>query len=589
VLLLSPTVSVSAVERASVVLEEVARQGGMRIAIARAVPDHALIVRMKDVPADEALRRVAWAVYAQVETKDGVTWITPDTVAINRARREYRQWRIARNRELVKAVYDRVFYPPKGAEPETSPSKRALARFLNALPADQWADYDPLRPVFATNPTPMQRPLPSGPLREFQAEINAARERLDLAPITVGKVRITLPEGDRPRIAGASMNATKPDGGEAREARNSLGDPSFDFTELLPPPTLPAEILAAVPESTPVEWSEETKTFLNPEPATDGSSPLAAKLRDPLRFDPLRLGVADVYAGLAARTGSSVVVSSSDENLYFLLRSQPATLRQALERIWSPFARVEPGWVMDRPPVARPEWAWQVDRVALARFIADSLSPTADSVEARANYLRAGGLRGAWGLGGPVIFQAVGERALDGLTAAGMHVYAFLPPSVRNGLRRGGRVSVSALPDDARTVLWTRLAWEDLKPPESDRPIFARPMAELFPNGLPDGELTGAERATPYLRVWLPDAKGTPRARVVPATWWGQQGTQKAVRIEPLWHPVIQLRIQFANGWRWEKDVESNDRSAGPAVTELARLPSAHREAIAQGLASRKP
>ncbi|MGV3615854.1 MAG: hypothetical protein ACO1SV_11015 [Fimbriimonas sp.] len=585
-----PPVTVSMAGRTRVIAQEIAQDSGLRIEVARAVPDHSLIVSLRDVPAEEAIKRVAWAVYGQVESEGDLRRIVPDSVAINRARREYREWRVTRNRNLAAALKARLLGPEAGAEgvPGThfranSAGIRATVRLLQEMPPERWIDPDLWGRMYSTSPNRMQRPMPGRFLDEYQKELDKARVTLGAEPAKIQKAFLIVSDEDRPRIQHLAFSALGPQGTLVNEAHQDLYATFFN-PEAIVPTVLPKAILDAVPEGTEVEWSEATRALMAVLLDADSTAPkeTEALLADPLKIDPLTFGLRDLYEDLSRRTKSAVVVNVSDDNLWNLFFKGPTDLREGLRRVWSPFAKIEDGWIVDRPPVADPGWPWQIDRASFARFIAASRQTERDPFEARLAFLAESGRRPRWGLVAPFINVLLGESVMDAINQPGLQLLACLPPATRQYLAQGGTIPIRSLPEPAQANLWIRLAWGQLKPPANVVYHFATPMSEIFPNGLPAGILSGRERLTPYLRIWIPDAKGQSRAQVIACDAFGANPKLKPTRLEPLWFPLMEMRIQFEGGWRWENDLARKLRSAGPIVTSEASLPAAHQEAIAK-------
>jgi hypothetical protein len=105
----------------------------------------------------------------------------------------------------------------------------------------------------------------------------------------------------------------------------------------------------------------------------------------------------------------------------------------------------------------------------------------------------------------------------------------------------------------------------------------------MLPEGLPPGEMAAREDLRPFLRVWTSDVA---YGWLISCQQFGMSRTLKPTRIEPLWYPALQLRIDLQGEQSWEGHVNRKPRPAGRVVTLEAELPASHREAIAEGRAS---
>jgi hypothetical protein len=460
---------------------------------------------------------------------------------------------------------------------------RATARLLEELPPERWIDPDPLGRMYSTTPNGMQRGIPGRFLAQYQRELDDARRAIGNEPVAIQKVFLVVGEEDRPRIQHLALSALGT-GGALLNVDNSGSYATFFNPEEIVPRVLPKAIEDAVPVGTEVEWSKETQAFMAALLDADTKAPEStlSLLTNPLKIDPLTFGVRDLYEELGRRTKSSVVVNVSDDSIWNLFFGGPTDMREGLRRTWSPFGKVESGWIVDRPPVAHPEWPWQIDRASFARFIAASRQADRDPFEARLAFVAESGRRPRWGLVAPFINVLLGERVTDAINQPGLQLLACLPASARQHLAQGGTIPTRSMPEEAQANLWIRLGWSHLKPPANTRYHFTVPFSEVFPNGLPAGILSGRERLVPYLRIWEPSANGQSQSRLIGCDAYGADPKLKPTRIEPLWFPIMEMRIQFEGGWSWKNDLNRKTRPAGPTVTSEEHLPAPHQEAIAR-------
>ncbi|MGV3615853.1 MAG: hypothetical protein ACO1SV_11010 [Fimbriimonas sp.] len=573
-----PDLSLSMTARVRVVAEEISRRAGLRLEVAKAIPDHAVVVALRDAPAEEALRRVAWAVYGRVEAEGDLRRIVPDTETINRAKREYRAWRIERNRKIAAALANQT---------EPSPGKRAVARLFSEFAPERWADYDPYHRPYSTHPNRMQLPMPGGFLQTYQAELNKAREKLDLEPVALTKALFTMGEVDRPILSFVAISAIKSGGGTVSEDHSTSFWTMVATSDLLPK-AIPAAALEAMPKEETMEWSPATTAFLAA--MLDEGDPVPKEAIDrlmaPARFDPQGYGVRDVFETLSRRMKASIVVNASDDAVFNVHIGDGKSLRDALRKVWTPFTRFEDGWVVDRPPVQKPEWAWQIDRHSLNRFLAARNDPRVDTYDARREFVAECGLRPTWVPLMTYVHRCVSHGEMAALLDPGISLLARLPAATRQHLASGGTLPTRSLPEAAQLTLWTRLDRMNPShnaPSATDMTIFP---SERFPNGLPPGELGARERLTPYLRIRGVSSNGETREDVISCIQYAAPSNFKMTSLEPLWSPVIEIRASFEGGWQWVSDVQRKYRSAGPAVASEEGLPQAHRTAIAQARAS---
>jgi hypothetical protein len=190
--------------RISVILQDLSKLTGTELKADKTLQDNALVIRFKDVEPAEALKRLA-------EAADG-KWKTTQTGKLlsfdaNLPTARYQAWlqkdTERRANEIRKAT-------AKLAADE-DPTKRAIAQAIQAIGIDELATSDRhVRRVYATNPAPLELPMPPLPDASLAAlakfEQPQRRRNQAQAPATPAASRLLL--DFRPGMMGLEVRRT---------------------------------------------------------------------------------------------------------------------------------------------------------------------------------------------------------------------------------------------------------------------------------------------------------------------------------------------------------------------------------------------
>jgi hypothetical protein len=480
-----PTVSLRLTAPVRQVVAEVARQAGQRIEVSPSVPADTLIVDLRDAEVEEGLRRIAWAVHADVRAEGGgYRLVAEDPVPTRKA---FREWLIDRNRRLVERLVATELKDPDWTvaarqhrrreaiereadaiwseemrrdyrwlrENTPSPAGRALVRLLRALPPERLIPREPETVQhYALRPVGLQAPLPgeaAAIVRIFQDE----QTRLTGETIPVAKVIVTTQGFGSPTPSTASIELYAANGSQIAWA--SLVLPRVD---------VPCPVTEEIKPSEAVELGAATRDLYvatsgigNEEPAREAAVTRARqRVRYPDRFDPLGTLPTDVWVTLGRKTRRQVVVNPPD--LWLFGSGDPEQgppLREWVARGWHAGMKAEAGWLVGRPPLPRPWWGWQTPRVPLGRLFRwpegaeDILDVVGDLAAASAappnnDFHQLANMAGASGV------------SILGNPWHGLRTYGLLPGSMRRALRNGATFRLGAIPNAARDELvrWVR-------------------------------------------------------------------------------------------------------------------------------------
>jgi hypothetical protein len=602
-----PTVSLRLTAPVAKVAGELARQSGQRIEISASVPNDTLIVDLRDADFTESLRRVAWAVHAEVRTEPGgFRLVAQDPLP---ARKAFRQWLLDRNKRLVEKLSEDVLKEPdwnaatedhrrateieRQAEDTWTPARRqehrrlraqvpslarrTLVRLIAAFPPERLiAPNNPDEVQFyGTSPVGLQAPLPAQApeiLKRFQEE----QVRLTGQRLPFGKVILALKGFGGPFPSLASIEFCGADG--TLLAWDSMTLPSVD-----PRPSVVEEVRAA----DAIELSPETRDLSVAVAGADAGDPAAVRraserARFPERFDPLTTFPSDVWTSLGRKTHRNVVVNPPDWGVSGFEDAKVPPLRDAILRLWHPGMSAEPEWLVGRPWLPRPWWGWQAPRVPLGRLFRWPAEP-GDLLDVGADFAAASTAPPAEG------FQALASLAqaygfsLVPHNWRGLRTYGLLSRPMRDALRNGGSFRLTALSPSVRDSL-ARWLHEDGTRTEGGRRVHP---SEMFQPVLRDAVLQGEQSLTVQAIVMekTPEGKAMRRTSAEALGAWIATDPTLVDRIEihPDMRSIVKITASGAPAGVATLDMPVPILLAKSGPFRLSETPPAFQQAVERG------
>lgn len=466
------------VKPASEVFRQLAAQRGLGISYAKTVADHVLIVDIKGQPWQEAVDRLAWAVYGEVSVANGTMTVRADTVAMNRARRTERQARIEANRRISRIAADRI--NPKSLNYEKDPARRMINRWVAALNPSDWAEYDPMRAQWRMNPNAFQRQLPAQIWPKFAEDL-----RLGWGSQPESPVDDFLLSSSPPLLSDSQIIFF---GGPSYQAKLVLTTPaafvSFE-PELL---AIPANVVSAV-KGVRVVWGDRAlmlkRRFTGDEEdlgVPRGPAPLSS-------FDPLEFGAEDAYFALANATKRSIVMDVSDDMSTELLSVRKDELSELLPTLWQGEIENAKDWIVSRPRIPQPVFGWQVPRRPYLALVAGWNQAGTSRIALLSDLLAAQGIFPQWyGVAG-LLNIFVDPDVVRNLENPAAILWAKTSPGQRGRLLAGEALPMSSLSPAALSAVWMVLRGHEIK-------IDGQPIPTAFPSDARPNGFQGA-----WLRV----------------------------------------------------------------------------------------
>jgi hypothetical protein len=557
---------------------------GRKLEAAPVLREEVLLARMKAVPVDEALRRVAESIEAEwVPKPDGTLILKPDPVQRRKsqAKREaanlenvrgslaYLARRLgkqpatlsladvqaieqkrqredaARKRAEEAQDWRRAFTPSEAAE--ETPAWRALARIVPLLGEKTLlAIPNERRAVWAERPTRMQHAFPTavgGILAQYRNELALAKPTVEVARVRVVVQRWELEARYSSQLQAIGADGTVVDESGARLANDSdvIRTPEGHARKV--PPANGEAPLTFSPEST--EYYSLMSTSLS----VDGAARQRLRtkwmpiLLDPVKYEPLSWLPGEAFVLAAEAVDRNLVGTLSDLTGIRYDDAKPETATQFLARSGYPVPADPKAWIVLTPPV-------DVERVPRAKGMAllrDSVRNGGVRIDAAAEYAATSADRWpflTWvGDGLSAIFPGFGAVTARAATndELGIRLWHALGDGNRRALRTGKPVRVEALPPQALEIVNMQV-YDQLG-------IAGGEPTETMPNGLPGGELRLSLTETPVFAAWEARRGETAEPVVMTPESLGR-GMAKGIRYWSLTAADVQSWNRFRMGLR---------------------------------------
>lgn len=409
----------------------VSKAAGVEILASGNVSQDVVLLKVKEQPVGEVLRRIAEEDGAEVEpTKTGFRLVRTTS-----SERKEHQGALARriasmrpelesiattlNQPADERAY-RTLYPMLKGEREkvggswtrngsnTSharmPATRAVMRAIRLVPLDVLANLQEGDSVVYSNlPTKLQRPLPAleDVLRTFRREQNAWAD----AVTKLGKLEPNQYAEDPFRHADpidvsparAVLIVSRTNSADASFVRLVMLDRRGEEVGLASYGLVSTEMQRGMSEflkpsdGTLVPMSAETKAFLGGLPRRDGTGPevptpeAVALLSKPEEYDPLSYGATDLVRDLA---GDRPIVAVLPDTVWFVGLFTPGPLKRSNRAMFASMAeaREEGGWLLVRPREPEMTRRNRVDRRVLGTFIRTIVAAKRVPLDAYAEY-----------------------------------------------------------------------------------------------------------------------------------------------------------------------------------------------------------
>ncbi|MGV3616413.1 MAG: hypothetical protein ACO1SV_13875 [Fimbriimonas sp.] len=511
---------------------------GQRLEAAPVLADEVLMVRFRDVPRKEALRRVADLYAAEwVAKPDGLLVLRPDAAkrraaqaallakakdtlrgsfAYNARRlaqqperfgpqeaaaleKKRRAEEDARKRAEEAKDYERMFLPMSSLE--ETPAWRALARLLPTLGEAKLLAMPPsAREVWAENPTVLQNPFPIGArqiLQRYREELGA--QRPDAQAV---RVKVVMNRWEHGEAHNAHLVAMDAAGKKVDEAAIRLNN---DMDRMKTPLSQRDPIPPAGNES-PLKLSEETLEHLHvagrsPMSSTPENARLLAKwlpiLQNPERYEPTGWLPSEGFVAAAEALDRNLVGAASeipatdvDQNEERLTPSQfLAKNTYGVTQGTDGWITVTPGEPRSRVPRARGGVLLRdaAMRGGLAIDTASAFAAASPDIWPFTNWVNTA-LGVMFTGGGPNSFLTTTND--DTL----LRFWHQLGPENHRLLRNGETLSLQRLPLNATSML-RRMIFDEVRLGEETDPteIFTRTF---------EGDLTLRVEEVPLIRSW---------------------------------------------------------------------------------------
>lgn len=481
-LLLTPQAPASPVTvkytgRVDGLLAQISQQTGTELTAGRKEGAEILIVAIKDATLDETMKQIAWATYGTWEKeKDGFKLIR-DTAAERRADREYVARTIdyvgasiARFRTLVEALPpaerflrmdSSMQFGITGARSMPARDARFLLGVATALSLPDVVNRKSMEDtaVFSNMATPAQHRLGPGAEQALRAFVASRPDTEEFAP----PVRILAKATATPYGGWLNVQLYDAQGNLYRGAPYLL----LPFSTEKPTPSVPKELIDAIPADATVPLSPQSKFFgSRSEEEGDGLAPsereyaampeAIERLRNPEKFEPLGTFATDAWRAVGAHTGRNLVVNMDDRLFVPMWRGEPPSLRGFLN--WPSMEQVEmpSQWLRIRPTLLNSPWGHRLDRAVMGRYVrAPYRYRSLGQLEAGAEFVTRCGMPFIPpNIGFYLVWASQGNLTSDGSGGWLLErFYGQLPEAARRAWISGQGVDVSALPPEAKRAL----------------------------------------------------------------------------------------------------------------------------------------
>ena len=380
-------------KRTELVLADMQRLMGRPLHAAPSVAKLAMIVSIKDQPADQILANLAKATVSKWEGKSDGLWLVPDLPARKARRAAYLGAQVARFRESIAATEAKGFLgrlPRSEQEIERSegagrmwgsPQQRLALRILRAMP-------DAALTVDRPTPTTLLSSAPTFFRRGFGISIDSL---VDVYVRELEDFRKFFPQEPGRTLSRIDLQLYGPT--EARapiigvRTRDSVGLQNYSMIFLdNAEPTKLHPLLAKLDPKLPLAASKLTLSMPR-EQDGDVSIPdqnVLSELLRPEDFDPLRTVASDVWLQLADVLHQNVVACPRD---FWLdaddLELAPPTLKLYARFLWDEGTEVSDGWITNSPSLETPGFR-QFDRAALGKYLRKRAKDGIESVRSLA-------------------------------------------------------------------------------------------------------------------------------------------------------------------------------------------------------------
>jgi hypothetical protein len=520
-------------------LDQLSKQTGVHLAVAPTLANQTLFVHVEDAPLSELMNRIAKVMNGEWRPEGEGFRLGVATAARRQEERAEQEARLKAVQERVKALAEEAAKPREGAQPpggfmpSFSPpaASAAIARLLQTIDLTLIASLpEEGRIVFATNPTPSQRPLPQsiGPIidtliKEHNASavkappVDAQQEQMipDFMRAMMRNMRpttITTPPAKVALVATRSsfMESLRVDlllyDAKGQVLFNGSQDIGIDFEGLMR--MIPGQAQEEEPaegDKTPIELSPETKeiqtffgSMMQPNAQAKISPEVRAKLLRPDLHDPLSFFHSDSLRGIAKARKMNVVAHIPDTVIEFggMFAPASATVGAAMKAFSEGETTLaeEEGWILVTPSAPMEARRKHVDRRALAALIAAAEAKGTASLDDIASYALTNNspMETPAAMSYVMLFAPTAMGfSMSGMTNwQALRLYGALNQQQRQTLAQGGRIPLNALGPAAgaaaRELLFgasTGLTVERAEdtPGEDSLPAFIRvPMARFM-------------------------------------------------------------------------------------------------------------
>ena len=530
--------------RAPIAIRHIALACGRRLAVAPALDEEILFVRLKDASVDSALAHISEVLCAKwVNRSNGITWLEPDPEALSKVEKtlvdadearllnsfKYLQKRLSQQPEELDQKAVDAYVQKKKSQDESikdAEARRDYAHRLVGAPAGQespaWRalarivlQMDPKvllgissdgREVWAENPTPMQH----GFSEEANEVLKTYRRELNLLDSTLVAKRIKLifrKVSIVPEFI-AQFEAIGLDGKRVDRAIARLNS----YSELMKSPVKEEDHQDPKPGEAPLQPSADVIEARKAQAAFyegDDRRAIFAKWRsrllDPVRYEPTTWGLGAELMMAAENVDRNLVGTVNDGEVGSDELFTKITASQALWKHRESLLPSDDGWIVFRSP----ERVQRSSRSKAKSLLANCVQQGGITVDLAANW-------SAQSTDISPFYNWVGSYVCLLSTYAGsygslvtmmndnaLRLWTDIGSTGIDSLRHGEVLQLSKLSPAAKTQIEVIVYGYEL--------VDGRDPTDVLPNGITDGTLSMSIDEMPVLIGWT-DKDGPPVA-----------------------------------------------------------------------------
>ncbi len=561
---------------APLAVRQIAIASGRRLAVAPALAEEVLFVRLKDASVDTVLSHIAEVLCAKWKTRaDGITWLAPDPEAVRKIEKseadeddlrlsdslKYLQKRLAlQPKELDQKAVEAYIQKKKAQDDrisdaearndyshvmvgssanQESPAWRALARIVLQIDPKVLLGI-PMngREVWAENPTQMQHGFPD----EANEVLKTYRRELSiLDPTLVAKrVKLIFKKSDIMSAFNVNLEAVGLDGKQVDRAVARLNS----YADQMKPPDRQDPKPDEAPLQPSAEVMEARKALAAFYQGPDRRAIFTkwrAKILDPVHFEPLTWGLGEELMMAAESVDRNLVGSANDGYATSEELLTNLTASHVLMGNRESFLPTDDGLLVFRSH----ERMKRSSRSKVKTLLANCVQLGGITVDLAANWSAQS--TDEWSFLNWVgeyvglVCTHGGRYGADStmMSDVNLRLWADIGSAGIDSLRRGGVLQISRLSPTAKAQLDKNVFWGNLD--DGTDPT------DRLPNGIIDGTVTMSIDESPVFFGWA-NSEGSPVApRPVDATEFGAS-LVRGDRWEEVPASVIQKYDRFRVG-----------------------------------------